>query len=309
MTTLSVPGRAAYLNGRFIPAEDCKLAIYDMGVVLGASITDFARTFHGKLYRLEDHARRFYDSARYARIDPPHSLEETIELARALTHHNYGQEKNREIGLVFYMTGGENAIYAGASGMPQTIKSTFVLHTFPLPFQLWRNFFTEGVRCITPSTRHWPPQCLSSKIKNRNRLHMWIGDQEAKLADPNAMAIYLDLDGNITETGGSNFVIYRHGTVVSPRRNNILWGISLTVLTEILAEMKVPFLETDLQVYDAVNADEAWLPTTPYCLAPVVRFNGVPIGNGKPGPMWRRILDRWSQIVGKNIYDEITAVS
>ena len=116
---------------------------------------------------------------------------------------------------------------------------------------------------------------------------MWIGEQQAHLADPKAMALFLDVDGNITETGGSNFVIYRDGTVISPRRNNILWGISLTVLVEILEQMGVPFLEQDMQIYDVVNADEAWVPTSPYCLGPVVRLNGTAIGDGRPGPMWR----------------------
>ena len=70
--------------------------------------------------------------------------------------------------------------------------------------------------------------------------------------------------------------------MISPHRRNILWGVSLTVLTEILADMGVPFMEDDLQVYDVINADEAWLPTTPYCLGPVVGINGAPIGTGAP---------------------------
>ena len=78
------------------------------------------------------------------------------------------------------------------------------------------------------------------------------------------------------------------------------------MLAEILSGMQVPFVEADLQTFDVVNADEAWLPTTPYCLGPVVRLNGTPIGEGKPGPMWRRVLDRWSEIVGKDIYGEMT---
>lgn len=305
MNTLAVKGIAAYLNGQYIPAEECKLRIYDTGIVLGAAVTDFARTFHGKLYRLEDHARRLYNSARYARLETPHSLEETMAQSHALVEHNHRQTPDRELGLVYYLTGGENPIYAGAAGLPSKIQPTFVMHTFPLPFPLWRNLFLQGIHCVTPSVRHWPPQSLSSKIKNRNRLHMWIGDREARLADPSAIGLYLDLDGNITETGGSNFLLYRNGTVVSPRRHNILWGISLTVVTEILAEMNIPFLEEDIQVFDAINAEEAWLPTTPYCLAPVIKINGEPIGNGKPGPMWRRIVNRWSEIVTKDIYREI----
>ena len=138
---------------------------------------------------------------------------------------------------------------------------------------------------------------------------MWIGDYQAHQIDPAAIAVYLDIDGNITETGGSNFVIYRDGKVVSPRRRNILWGISLTVLKEILDDLGIGFIEDDIQAYDAINAQEVWLPTTPYCLAPVVRFNGVSIGNGEPGPVWRRVLSRWSELVGTDIYEEVVGSS
>ncbi len=83
MRELQVSGSAAYLNGQFIPAEECKLPVYDMGIVLSAAVTDLARTFHGDLYRLEDHVRRLYHSARYARLETPHAIEETVRLAKS----------------------------------------------------------------------------------------------------------------------------------------------------------------------------------------------------------------------------------
>ena len=100
-------------------------------------------------------------------------------------------------------------------------------------------------------------------------------------------------------------MIYKDGKVYSPRSRNILWGISLKVLTEILAEMGIPFIEEDIMVFDAINADEAWLTTSPYCIAPVKSLNGIEIGDGKHD-MWRKILDRWSAAVGKDLYSEIT---
>jgi len=295
----------AYLKGEFVPASQCVLPVWDLGIVLGAAVTDFFRTFHQRPYRLEDHVKRFYRSCKYARIEPPVSIEESIAISEKLVRENGKLTPDDEIGVVYYITAGENAVYAGAAGMPDSLTPSYVQHTFPLRFNLWRNLFLEGAHCITPAPRHWPPECLSSKIKNRNRLHMWIGEQEIKLADSKAMALYLDVNGNITETAGSNFVIYRDGKVISPRRNNILWGISLTVLEEILADMNIPFVEEDIQTYDAINADEAWIPSTPYCLGPVTRINGQAIGDGKPGPMWRQILDRWSKIVDKDIYREM----
>ena len=296
----------AYLNGRFVPASQCRLPVYDLGIVLGAAVTDLLRTFNHRPYRMEDHVRRLHRSARYARIDPPVSPAETMEISRKLIEHNTALAPDRELALIYYMTAGENRLYAGSAASSGKPSASHVQHTFPLPVQQWRDLFLHGAHCVTPSPRHVAPQSLSSKIKHRNRLHMWIGDTEARLADPNAVGLYLDLDGNVTETGGSNFVIYRDGTVISPRRRNILWGISLTVLGEICRDMDIGLLEQDIQTYDVVNAEEAWMPTTPYCLGPVVKINGVDIGDGKPGPTWRKIIDRWSEIVGKDIYREIT---
>jgi len=297
----------AYLKGKFIPAEDCKLAIYDTGIVLGASVTDFLRTFNHKPYRLKDHVERFYRSCKYACIEPPVSIEETMDITYRIIENNSALIKpEEELGVVYYITAGENFVYAGSAGLSGKMMPSYVQHSFPLPFHLWRDYFINGIHCITPSVRHFPPACLSSKIKNRNRLHMWIGEHEVHLADPKAVPLFLDVQSNISETGGSNFVIYRDGTVISPRRKNILWGISLQVLTELLEEMKIPFREEDIQTYDVINADEAWLPTTPYCLGPVVRINGIPIGSGKPGTVWRQIIDKWSVAAGKDIYREIT---
>ena len=118
------------------------------------------------------------------------------------------------------------------------------------------------------------------------------------------MAIYMDQFGNITETGGSNFLIYKDCVVYSPKRRNILWGVSLQTAKELVEEMGIPFVEEDIMIYDVVNADEAWVTTTPYCIAPVKRFNGQQIGDGT-SPMFRKILDAWGKRVGKDLWSEL----
>ena len=133
---------------------------------------------------------------------------------------------------------------------------------------------------------------------------MRVGDNIVSSLNPHTMAIYLDTNGNITETGGSNFVIYKDGCFYSPKRRNILWGVSLQAFKEIVTDMGYPFIEEDIMIYDAVNADEAFVTTTPYCLAPVKHFNGQMIGNGET-PMFQRILEEWGKRVNKNLWDEI----
>ncbi|MEQ9406466.1 MAG: aminotransferase class IV [Fuerstiella sp.] len=303
-----MPEPFVYLKNEFLPASQAHIAIYDASVVLGATVTDLCRTFNQVPFRLADHVARFYRSCRYARIEPPISADETMDVAQELIRRNSELLRpDQELAMVQFISPGEFKLYAGAAGGTADMVPTYCLHTFPLPFQFWHHYFTEGAHVVTPSIRHVPPQCMDPKIKCRSRMHWWLADQETHLADPRAVSLCLDLDGNVTETAGSNFLIYTGGQVVSPSRRNVLPGISVATVRELCEELDIPFVERDFQVYDVINADEAFLASTPYCLAPVTRINGVSIGNGQPGPLLQRLLDLWSTRVGVNIVAQITA--
>ena len=300
-----------YLNGEFVPASEASVAIYDAGIVIGTTITDLARTFGHRIFRLEDHVDRLYRSCRYARIEPPVPREETLKVSLELVRRNAELiPEEQDLAVVWFITPGEFRVYAGSAGAPGELEPTFCIHTFPLPFQFWRDYYTEGVHVVTPSIRHIPPQCLDPKIKHRSRMHWWLADQEAHLVDPKAVALCLDLDGNVTETGGANFLIVRDGTVVQAGPRNILPGISQRTVQELCGELGVPYEVRNFQVYDVMQADEAFLASTPYCLAPVTRINGVPIGDRRPGgPIFRRLMEAWSERVGLDIVRQIMTVS
>lgn len=295
----------AYLKGRFIPARECVLPIYDAGIVLSAAVTDLLRTYRGEPHKPAEHARRFLASARYAYLDLPLSESDLLAIVARLVSHNRAAWPGRELAIVFYATAGELPVYAGAAGSAGPMTPTVCLHAFPLPLHLWRDSLTTGVHVVTPAQRHLPPEVLSSKIKHRNRLHMHIGDKQAKLADSRAVGLYLDVDGHITETSGSNFLIYKSGAIYSPERRNILWGETLDTVQELAGELGLAFHERDLQIHDVVNADEAWLCTTPYFLAPVVRINGLEIADGRPGGVWRQLAAAFSVKVGVDVVAEI----
>lgn len=92
-------------------------------------------------------------------------------------------------------------------------------------------------------------------------------------------------------------------------RGGILRGISLETVAELCGELGIPFVERDFQVYDVVNADEAFLDTTPYCLAPVTRINGLPIGEGDQGPIFSRLIEAWSQRVEVDIVAQVKGMA
>jgi len=291
-----------YLTGRLVPASQASIAIFDAGVVLGATVTEMTRTFRQEPWRLGDHLRRLYRSLKYTRMEVETLREELERITRELVAHNAKLlHPEDELGIVHFVTAGEFPVYAGSAGRTARTTPTVCIHTFPMPFELWAKKLLHGQHLVTPSIRHVPPQCYDPKMKYRSRMHYYLADHEARVADPEAAALLLDLEGNVTETGGSNFLIVKDGTIISPTTVNTLPGISRAMVMELAAKNGIPFVERDFQVYDVINADEAFTATTPYCLLPVTKINGLPIGDGKPGPMVKRLLGLWSDAVGIDI--------
>jgi len=295
-----------YLNGRFVPASQAHLAIFDAGVVLGATVTEMTRTFRHEPWRLEDHLARLYRSLRYTRMDIGLALDEFVRLSRELVAHNGGLiHAQDELGLIHFVTAGEFPVYAGSAGRSARTTPTVCAHTFPMPFEFWVKKLTSGQHLVTPAIRHVPPQCYDPKMKYRSRMHYYLADQEARLVDPDAAALLLDLQGNVTETSGANFLLVDRGTIVSPTTVNTLPGISRAMVIQLAAQLGIPFVERDLQVYDVINASEAFTASTPYCLLPVTRINGLSIGDGQPGPIFQALMNAWSAAVGLDIGQQI----
>ncbi len=301
-----MPEPVVYLSGRTVPASQAHLAIYDAGIVLGATVTEMARTFRHQLFRLEDHLARIGRALRYVRFDIGMPIEQLGQICRDVAAQNaklIGTDD--ELGLIIFVTAGEYPTYAGGAAGSVRTTPTVCVHTFPMPFELWAAKMERGLHLVTPSIRHVPPQCYDPKMKYRSRMHYYLADQEARLADPDASALLLDLDGNVTETSGANFLIVEEGAIVSPTLRNTLPGISRATVKDLAAKLGIDFVERDLQVFNVINASEAFTASTPYCLMPVTKINGLPIGDGKPGPVLKRLLSAWSDLVGLDISQQI----
>ena len=296
-----------YLNDRFVPASQAHVNIYDLGIVLGATLTEMTRTFKHRPFRLEDHVARLYRSCKFASIVLPLSPEEMIARTQELIVTNCASlRQNEDLGIVHFVTPGENRIYAGSAAGSARLTPTVCIHSFPLPFSAWRDMFITGAHVVTPAIRHVPPQCVDPRMKNRSRLHWWLADQQVHSVDPKAVTLLLDLDGNITECGGSNFVVIKGNVILSPPARHILQGVSLLTVRDLASSIGMEFRETQMTPYDVITADEAWLTTTPYCIAPVVKINNIPIGTGKPGPWFEKMIDAWSGKVGMDIRQQIS---
>ncbi|HEX5444675.1 MAG TPA: aminotransferase class IV, partial [Pirellulales bacterium] len=212
-----------YLNGQLIPSADARLEIYDRAIVQGATVSEMTRTFGQKLFRLEDHLRRLWNSLSAVGLEIGLTLDELAGVSYELVTHNAAiAGEATELGLIHFVSAGEHGMYAGPPVRP---GPTVCAHTFPLRLETWAKKFREGVHVVTPEVRQIPPECVDPQIKCRSRMHYYLADRQARAVDPEAVALLLDLQGYITETNGANFLLVEGGRLVTPPFAKTLAGV------------------------------------------------------------------------------------
>jgi branched-chain amino acid aminotransferase len=168
----------------------------------------------------------------------------------------------------------------------------------PLPYREFAKFYRIGAHVVTPPTRQVPPSCFDPKIKLTCRPQFQIGSSEAKLVDPEAFALLLDVEGNVTEGAGFNFFIVKDNTLITPGSESVLEGMSRQVVIELAEKLGIPVVERGFPMYDVYHADEAFMTATSRSIVPVARANGLQIGQTPLGPITKRLMDTWVELVG-----------
>jgi branched-chain amino acid aminotransferase len=288
----------AYCRGDFVPDSQCTIPLTDSGFMFGLSVTESTRTFNGAPFKLARHIDRLYLSMKAGRIEPGLDRAELTRLSLEVVERNRDRLGGQDIWLVHDVTGGpmRQSIGAWVYG-----PATIIIRCYPIDFSWFADYYKTGVHAVTPAIRQIPPQCLDPKLKHRNRFHMSLAEFQVKDVDPDGFSVLLDIDGNLAENKGANFFIVTDGVLRTPTTRAALAGISRETVLELAAQLGIPTREEDLQPYHVTTADEAFFTSTPYCILPAVKFNGTPIGDGQPGPIYRKLLAAWSDLVGLDI--------
>ena len=300
MTTISNQ-RTAYFNGRYVPENEVLVPFRDRSFVYGDAAFDVTRTFNGVPYRLAEHVARLYRSLKYLRIDPGLSAEKMIAIsAEVLERNKHLIGEGDDYWLSQRVSRGVDAV--GDEGWEYT-GPTVIVECKPLPFKQRARMYRDGIALKFSSVRRTPPDALTPRAKTHNYLNLIMADLEVKdAADDLSWTMLLDTSGNLCEALGSNIFLVQDGTLLTPREQFVLPGISRQTVIELAAELDIPCLEKDLDTFDAAVADEMFLTSTAFCVCPVATVNGAVVGDGAvPGPTTARLLQAYSDLVDCDI--------
>ena len=306
---MSSSGRYVYLNGEFVSEIDARVSIYDSALMFGDMVFEMTRSFNKKQFKLREHLERLYASMRHLSIPEPMSMDELEAVCyKTMEKNEPAFLPTDEHRLMINISRGPLDIYADIFG--GKLRPTVVVADFPLKWTVasMGGLFDTGINAVVPSQRAIPAQLLDPKVKNRSRVHYMMANIEvSQVKGDNNWALLLDPDGYVAEGTGDNFFIVKNGKIITPEGRNILRGISRDYIFEIAHQMDIPCIEKNIDLYDVTNADEAFMTGTPFCLLPVTGLNSKPIGDGKVGPMVKKLLAQWSENVGLNIEEQIKA--
>ena len=180
---------------------------------------------------------------------------------------------------------------------PDGLKPTVLIHCDDLPLVQRAHYYRDGMHVVTPSIRRTPPESMSPRAKVNNYVNMSLASLEVKAQNPDAWPILLDINGNLCEGSGSNIFVVQDGVVMTPQDRYVLPGISRQTVIDLAHELNIEVQKTDLDLFDAYNADEVFITSTSLCICPVSKVNGMTIGEGVPGPVTRRLTDAYRGLV------------
>ena len=277
-----------YIDGELLDEADAKISVFDHGLLYGDGVFEGIRMYNGRVFRLEEHVDRLYDSARVILldigIDKQAMTDAVLETVRA--------NGLREGYVRLVVTRGVGSLGLNPFQCPKAsvivIAANITLYA-PEKYQ-------NGLKVVTCSTRRPTPASLSPAVKSLNYLNNVMAKVEAIHADADE-GLMLNEQGYVAECTGDNLFLIRDGCITTPPvSSGSLPGITWKVIFDIAAEKGVPIEEKQMTRYEIYTADEAFLTGTAAEVIPMVSLDRRDIGDGKPGKITGEFIARFREI-------------
>ena len=279
-----------YIDGVLYPEAEAKISVFDHGLLYGDGIFEGIRFYNGRVFRLEEHLERLWDSAKAIRLTIPMSVDEM----REATLETIRQNNLTEGYIRLLVTRGKGNLGLSPDRCP---KATVIIIADKI--QLYPvEKYTQGMVMVTCATRRAAPAALLPAVKSLNYLNNVMAKVEATHAGADE-GVMLNEQGYVAECTGDNIFTIRKGVVTTPPvYAGALCGITRNVVFEICADLGIPIRESEMTRYDIYTADECFLTGTAAEVIAAIELDTRPIGNGKPGVITGRIIQRFREIAG-----------
>ena len=277
-----------YVDGEFYAEGEAKVSVFDHGLLYGDGIFEGIRFYNGRVFRLDEHLDRLWDSARSICLEIPMSAramgEAVLETIR--------QNDLRDGYIRLIVTRG-----VGNLGLnPEQCKTPSVIIIAAQIALYSEEMYRQGLTVVTVATRRTNPSALNPAVKSLNYLNNVMARIEANQANADE-ALMLNDEGNVAECTADNVFIVKQGRIFTPPITaGALRGITRSVVFEIAAETGIKVNEADITRHDVFIADEAFLTGTAAEIIPLIKADGRPIGTGKPGPITTRMIARFREL-------------
>jgi len=264
-----------YLNGNFIPLEDAKVSVLDRGFTFGDGIYEVMPVFSGKVFRLNEHLHRLNTNLSEIALEPDYSPEKWASLMDELLERN---SMNENCSIYIQITrgvGDRNHLYG-----PNFIPTVFIMCK-PVP----STNFSLGVSAVIHEDIRWK-YC---HIKAITLLASVMLKQYAREKNGAYEAI-LTKDGYVIEGAASNVFIVKDKIIKTPPKDGkLLPGITRDLLVELIRTSDYDCKEIKISEPELLDADEIWITSATMGIAPVIKINDKPVGEGGPGQVWRNV--------------------
>ena len=272
-----------WIDGQLVAKEDAKISVYDHGLLYGDGVFEGIRVYNGKIFEAEAHFKRLYDSARAIRLIIPYTQQELIDATNQLV--KVCTFTDCYVRLVVTRGVGCLGLNPNKCERPSVFIVADTIELYP------REFYENGMAIITATVIRNHPNAIPPRVKSLNYLNNILAKIEACDAGV-PEAVMLNHDGNVAECTGDNIFVVRDGVVRTPTTaDGILEGITRNVILRLCRENDIPVEERPLQRHDLYIADEMFLTGTAAEVIAVTKIDGRVVGEGKVGPITRRLLD------------------
>lgn len=270
-----------YIDGKYLPKEEAHISVFDHGFLYGDGVFEGIRAYNGRVFRLQEHLDRLYDSARTIDLKVPVPKEEMAGIILEVLRRN--KLSNGYIRPLVTRGVGD----LGLDPRKCPIASVIVIAVEW--GAMYGDLYEKGLKAITVSVRRNPAEALPPNVKSLNYLNNILGKIEANYKGGDE-AIFFDTNGYMSEGSGDNIFIVKNGVIFTPPTLNNLRGITRAVVLEIAKSHGLTLVEQNLGYYDMYSADEVFVTGTAAEVAPIVLIDGRSIGTGKPGPVTRQLM-------------------